>query len=109
MTWDYVNAGARIDGRDPATREELLAVLAERPERVVFYATAALGPDKGRVIDAADVPDGVNVTVYGPRPGLAHDWWVNVVRDTDGRPRERGNDEPRPGEKPDPITDAWLA
>lgn len=108
MTWDYVNAGARIDGRDPVDRDELLAVLAEQPDRVRIYSTSPFGPHAGRVFDAADVPEGVNLTVCGPNPVHPRDWFVNVVRGDDGRPRERGDDEPGPDEKPNPITDAYL-
>jgi hypothetical protein len=83
---EYVNVGAHDGLARPTTEQELRDALAENPGAVVFDSTTALGPRKGAVFAADDIPAGVSMSVCGPDPYARREWWLQVVRGSDGKP-----------------------
>lgn len=77
----YVNTGALVNGRRPATKAALKAALKDAPDTVEFDSTALMGPRAGETLTVATLgTDTASVT--GPDPYTRRDWYASVsVRD----------------------------
>lgn len=75
----YVNVGAAVNGRRPASKKALKEALRDAPATVEFDSTAMMGPRAGEVISATveDVA-GYTLSVTGPDPYTARNWYASV-------------------------------
>jgi hypothetical protein len=73
----YVNVGAYVDGKRPATKAALKRALAENPASVEFDGTSPLGPQYSD-LSGVNVPEGVSLTVVGPDPFTSRKFYATV-------------------------------
>jgi hypothetical protein len=73
----YVNCGAYVDGKRPATKAALRKALAENPASVEFDGTSEMGPQYYD-LSGVNVPEGVSLTVVGPDPYRKRNWYATV-------------------------------
>lgn len=75
----YVNVGATVSGRRPASKKALREALASAPETVEFDSTAMMGPRAGDTIKATAADIGsYSLSVVGPDPYTRRDWYATV-------------------------------
>lgn len=84
---DNIGVGAQLSTGRPATKKALRDALTSAPETVRFDATAAVGAQVGQTFTGDAIPDGVRLNVVGPDPYTARNWYANVTRGRDGKPR----------------------
>lgn len=83
----YENVGAYLsDGQRPRTKKALREALKADPAGVVFDPTSLL---TGRTenLHGDNVPEGLTLVVVGPDPYRTRNWYANVKRGTDGKPK----------------------
>lgn len=79
----YVNTGALVDGKRPASKAALKRALADAPDTVVFDSTSMF--DGGVQYTPESLPVGVSLSVVGPDPYTTRNYYATVVRGRDGR------------------------
>ena len=77
----YVNAGAYVDGRRPASKAALKAALKDAPDTVEFDSTALMGPHAGDMltVETLKAEPGTTVSVAGPDPYTKRNWYASVA------------------------------
>lgn len=73
----YVNCGAYVDGKRPATKAALKRALAENPAGVEFDGTSPMGPQFSDM-SGVNVPEGMSLSVVGPDPFTKRNWYATV-------------------------------
>lgn len=84
---DNIGVGAWVNGERPRTKKALRDALTKAPATVLLESTAAVGAHIGKTFQGGEVPDGVRLNVAGPDPYSARNWFANVTRGRDGKPR----------------------
>lgn len=79
----YINVGARIDGARPRSKKALREALRDAPETVTFDSTSPLGQQFDGT--GTQIPASVTLTVTGPDPYAARDWWASVTLGASGK------------------------
>lgn len=74
----FVNTGAYVDGKRPATKAALKRALAENPAGVEFDGTSPMGPQYSD-LSGVNVPEGVSLSVVGPDPYSRRNWYATVT------------------------------
>ncbi len=72
----YVNVGAFVDGKRPATKKALREAMASDPSSVSFDTTSPF--DGGRVIHPATEAFREILQVTGPDPFTSRKWYASV-------------------------------
>ena len=74
-----INVGAYVDGDRCKTKTALKRALKEAPETVRFDVTAAVGEHAGKPdIVGNEIPADAKLSVCGPDPYTARNWWASV-------------------------------
>lgn len=84
---DNIGVGALVNGERPPTKKALREALTNAPATVELDSTAAVGAHIGETFRGDNIPDGVRLNVVGPDPYTARNWYANVTRGRDGKPR----------------------
>jgi len=76
----YINTGALVNGRRPATKKALREAVKADPASVTFDSTAMMGARAGDTIscDITDIGAGNTLSVVGPDPYTARNWYASV-------------------------------
>lgn len=75
----YVNTGAMVNGRRPATKKALRDALTADPGLVQFDSTSMMGPRAGDIISATVADIGTDkMSVVGPDPYTKRNWYATV-------------------------------
>jgi hypothetical protein len=75
----YVNVGAYVNNRRPASKKALREALRDAPATVKFDSTALMGPRSGDTIKAEPADIGTySLSVAGPDPYSRRDWYATV-------------------------------
>jgi len=75
----YINVGATINGANARTKAALKKAIKEDPASVAFYSTSPMGVQFNGT--AEDMPEEHILSVVGPDPFQARNWYANVKRD----------------------------
>lgn len=79
----FENVGAYINGSRPRTKKALKEALKERPTEVSFDATSMFAQVGSYQLD--DLPgSGIKLSVTGPDPYTARNWYATVEVKADG-------------------------
>jgi hypothetical protein len=76
----YINTGAFVNGSRPASKKALREAIKADPASVTFDSTSMMGARAGDVIkaDASDIGKGNTLSVTGPDPYTARNWYASV-------------------------------
>jgi len=76
----FINCGAIVNGKRPATKSELKRALTAEPANVLFDTTSVHGPRSGDII-RADIADigAYRLSVAGPDPYRTRKWYATVA------------------------------
>lgn len=82
----YINTGATVNGRRPASKAQLKRAVAADPGTVRFDTTGTAGPRAGDTItcDAADI-GAHSLSVTGPDPYRNRQWYATVRVSSSGK------------------------
>jgi hypothetical protein len=78
----FVNAGAYVDERRPATKKALRDAVAAG-HRVTFDTTSLFTPDTA-YLTPDELVVGTSYSVVGPDPYTARKWYATVTRSANG-------------------------
>lgn len=83
----FVNTGALVNGRRPATKAELKRALASDPASVVFDSTAMMGPHAGEdlTVETLKAEPATTFSVVGPDPYTRRNWYASVKANGSGK------------------------
>jgi hypothetical protein len=76
----YINTGAFVNGRRPASKKALREAIKADPSSVTFDSTAMAGARAGDMIkaDPDDIGKGNTLSVAGPDPYTRRNWYASV-------------------------------
>lgn len=74
----YLNCGAYVDGKRPATKAALKRALADAPETVTFDLTSAFN-SVDAPLTGVSIPAGTKLSVVGPDPYARRNWYGTVA------------------------------
>jgi hypothetical protein len=80
----YINVGAFINGKRPASKKAVREALASDPASVVFDKTAGLFDGWGN-LTVADLQPGVKLSLVGPDPETKRNFYGTLELDKNGK------------------------
>lgn len=72
----FIEVGALVNGKRPATKKALRDALTQDPTQVTFDGVSPFKPFAGRV---TDLPAGDKLQVTGPDPFRTRNWYATVT------------------------------
>ena len=81
----YVNVEAFVNDEHPKTKAALKRAMTEAPGTVRFDCTSPMGLQFPDGIAGDAVPEGITLSIAGPDPYRARNWFANVKLNAKGK------------------------